>query len=42
MLGIAIAISKPDGSETRFRFGWAWQGLAVVPSPVLMPSGIIP
>jgi hypothetical protein len=42
MLGIAVAIIKPDGTETRFRFGWAWQGLAVVSSPVLMPAGIIP
>jgi phage gp46-like protein len=42
MLGIAVAIIKPNGTETRFRFAWAWQGLAVVPSPVLMPPGIIP
>lgn len=28
MLGIAIAITKPDGSLTRFVFGWAWDGLA--------------
>jgi phage gp46-like protein len=42
MLGIAIAIIKPDGTETRFRFGWAWDGLATLRSPVLMPSGIIP
>ena len=34
MLGIAVAIVKPDGSVTRFRFGWVWTGLAVVPSPV--------
>jgi phage gp46-like protein len=27
-LGIAIAIVKPDGSLTRFTFGWAWQDLA--------------
>lgn len=42
MLGIAVAIVKPNGSETRFRFASAWQGLAVVPSPALMPPGIIP
>jgi phage gp46-like protein len=30
MLGIAIAITKPDGSLTRFVFGWAWEGLAVL------------
>jgi phage gp46-like protein len=34
MLGIAVAIIKPDGSQTRFMFGWAWSGLAVVASPV--------
>lgn len=42
MLGVAIAIIKPDGAETRFRYALAWQGLASVASPVLMPSGIIP
>jgi len=36
-LGIGIAILKPDGSVTRFTFGWAWQGLAVLPSPVRVP-----
>jgi phage gp46-like protein len=36
MMGIAIALTKPDGSQTRFMFGWAWAGLAVVPSPVRM------
>lgn len=30
MLGIAIAITKPDGSMTRFVFGWAWDNLAVL------------
>jgi phage gp46-like protein len=30
MLGIAVAISQPDGSLTRFVFGWAWQDLAVL------------
>jgi phage gp46-like protein len=37
MLGIGIAILKPDGSVTRFTFGWAWQSLAVLPSPVRVP-----
>lgn len=30
MLGIAIAITKPDGSMTRFVFGWAWENLATL------------
>jgi phage gp46-like protein len=42
MLGIAIAVIKPDGSETRFRFAWAWQGLATVNSPVQFPAGATP
>jgi phage gp46-like protein len=37
MLGIAIQITKPDGSVTRFAFGWAWQGLAALASPVRVP-----
>lgn len=36
-LGIGIAIVKPDGALTRFTFGWAWQGLAVLASPVQVP-----
>ena len=36
-LGIGIAIVKPDGSVTRFTFGWAWQSLAVLASPVQVP-----
>jgi phage gp46-like protein len=36
-LGIAIAIVKPDGSLTRFTFAWAWQGLAILASPMLVP-----
>jgi phage gp46-like protein len=36
LLGIAVAIVKPDGTVSRFMFGWAWQGLATVPSPVRM------
>jgi phage gp46-like protein len=36
MMGIAVAITKPNGSQTRFMFGWAWTNLATVPSPVRM------
>lgn len=36
MLGIAIAITKPNGTVSRFMFGWVWSGLATVPSPVRM------
>ena len=36
-LGIAIAIVKPDGSLTRFTFAWAWQGLAILASPMFVP-----
>lgn len=36
-LGIGIAIVKPDGSVTRFTFGWVWDGLAVLSSPVRVP-----
>lgn len=28
MMGIAVAITKPDGSLTRFVYGWAWANLA--------------
>ena len=30
MMGIAIAITKPDGSLTRFVYGWAWDNLATL------------
>jgi phage gp46-like protein len=30
LLGIAIAITKPDGTETRFVYGWAWDNLAIL------------
>jgi phage gp46-like protein len=33
MLGIAILISKPDGSATRFQYGWAWDNLATYRTP---------
>jgi phage gp46-like protein len=36
MMGIAVAITRPNGSQTRFMFGWAWDNLARVPSPVRM------
>lgn len=36
MMGIAIAITRPNGTQTRFMFGWAWDNLANVPSPVRM------
>lgn len=36
MMGIAVAFTRPDGSQTRFMFGWAWDNLAIVPSPVRM------
>jgi phage gp46-like protein len=43
MLGIAVAITKPDGSATRFVFGWAWENLAVLRvtaqgPPLALPS----
>lgn len=38
LLGIGIAIVKPDGSLTRFTFGWAWQGLASLASPIAVPA----
>lgn len=30
LLGIAIAITKPDGTVTRFVYGWAWDNLATL------------
>jgi phage gp46-like protein len=36
LIGIAIAIIKPDGTVSRFMFGWAWSGLATLPSPIQM------
>ena len=43
MLGIAIAITKPDGSMTRFVYSWAWDDLAVLRvttqgPPIALPS----
>jgi phage gp46-like protein len=37
-IGIAVGIVKPDGTQTRFMFGWAWSNLAILPSPVKMPD----
>lgn len=37
LLAIAVAIVKPDGSISRFTFGWAWDSLAVLASPVTVP-----
>lgn len=37
-IGIAVGIVKPDGTQTRFMFGWAWENLAVLHSPVKMPD----
>lgn len=36
MLGIAIALTRPNGSVTRFMYGWAWNDLANLWSPVRM------
>ena len=36
MMGIAVALRKPDGTQSRFMFGWAWNDLATLPSPVRM------
>lgn len=42
-LGIRIVITSPDGSMTRFTYGWAWDNLAVLklavqPPPYALPS----
>jgi phage gp46-like protein len=42
MLGIAVAITRPNGSQTRFMFGWVWDGLATLDSPIPFPPGLIP
>lgn len=41
-LGIRIAITKPDGTLTRFTFGWAWQGLATLTPGIAGPPILIP
>lgn len=42
MLGIAVAITKPDGSSTRFVFGWAWDSLAVLRLAAQGPPVVAP
>jgi len=42
MLGIAIAIRQPDGSMTRFVYGWAWEDLAVVRIAAQGPTIVAP
>lgn len=42
-LGIRIVITSPDGSMTRFTYGWAWDNLAVLrlasqPPPYALPA----
>jgi phage gp46-like protein len=42
-LGILVIITEPNGSMTRFTFGWAWDSLAVLtlstnPPPLLIPA----
>lgn len=45
-LGIAVAITRPDGSLTRFVFGWAWSNLASLPfiasAPPPAPAQLTP
>jgi phage gp46-like protein len=41
-LGIRIAITKPDGTVTRFTFGWAWEGLAVLSLASAAPPLVLP
>jgi phage gp46-like protein len=36
-LGIRVVILKPDGSATRFTFGWAWDNLATLPLLAFAP-----
>lgn len=42
MLGIAVAITQPDGTASRFAWGWPWGNMAQLVSPVSFPSGLIP
>lgn len=44
-LGIRVVITKPDGSMTKFTFGWAWENLAtlrltVQPPPFAMANAL--
>lgn len=36
MMGIAVAITRPNGQRTRFMWAWAWSNLATLQSPVRM------
>jgi phage gp46-like protein len=38
MIGIAIALTRPNGTQTRFMFAWAWDNLAALASPVYFPD----
>ena len=38
LLGIALAIIKPDGTTSRFAFGWAWNNLAALRSPIRLEA----
>ena len=38
MIGLAVAITKPNGSETRFMFAWAWANLGSLASPIYFPD----
>lgn len=41
-LAIRIVITSPDGSMTRFTFGWAWDNLAVLKLAVQAPPFALP
>ena len=40
MIGLAVAITKPSGSETRFMFAWAWASLALARLADLFPRSV--
>lgn len=42
MLGIAVGIVRPNGALVRFRWGWAWDELATLRSPVRFPDDALP
>jgi phage gp46-like protein len=41
-LAIRIVITQPDGSMTRFTYGWAWDNLAVLKLTVQAPPFALP
>lgn len=41
-LGIRIVITSPDGSMTRFTYGWAWDNLAVLKLTTQAPPYALP